>query len=468
MNRDYTYLTSTRTLCPVCRSVVDGKIVHDDQGVHVLRRCPEHGVFKELLESDLAYHLKKLAYDKPGTESTCQTEVRRGCPFDCGLCPEHDQHTCIGLIEVTRRCDLGCPTCFALAGAGRDLPLAQIERMMDFHLAAEGGKAEILQISGGEPTMHPDILEIIRMARRKNFGYVMLNTNGLRIAEDLAFVEALAEFRGGFEVYLQFDGLDDNIYQKMRGRPLLAVKQQAVANLSRLRVPTTLVCTVEAGTNDQSIGSLLFYGMQTPCVRGVNFQPLAYFGRLNGREDDTAPDAEQRTKRATLSGILQQIERQTSRMMRADDFIPLPCNVERVAITYLLKQKGSFVPITRGRDMRPYKHFFNNTFLFTFEDTLSGLKDENGSFEIGGCCDLVRDLKKALRFRYLFKSEEEQIRFVDENTFRISVSSFVDLYNFDLKSMQKECVHIITPDLKRIPFSSFNMLYRSQYDADYT
>ena len=458
MNRDYIYLASTRTLCHICQKLIDGKIIYNDQGVFILKQCPEHGEFRELLEEDAKYHLLKSQYDKPGTVSITQTETRLGCPFDCGLCPAHDQHTCIGLIEVTRRCNLRCGSCFADGGTGRDLPLDKIEAMMDFYLASEGGKAEILQISGGEPTLHPDILEIIRLARSKGFGYVMLNTNGLRIAEDPGFAEALGQFRGGFEVYLQFDGLSDEIYQKMRGQPLLAIKRQALRQLARCKVPTTLVYTVEAGINDQAIGETLVFGMNEPGVRGVNFQPLAFFGRLAGQG---------REQRITLSGVLQRIEKQTSGLIRMDDFIPLPCNVERVAITYLMRRDGAFIPITRGKDMREYKHVFNNTFLFTIENTLGSLQDENNCFGLGSCCDLVKDLRKFIPLGFLFQPKAEKIRFVDENTFRISVSSFVDLYNFDQKSMQKECVHIITPGLKRIPFSAYNMLYRRDDDASY-
>lgn len=247
LNGGTTYLSATRSLCNVCQKVIDGRIVADGQGVFILKRCPEHGSFRELLEEDAAWHLLKAGYDKPGTASSRQTGYNQGCPYDCGLCPDHDQHTCIGLLEVTRRCSLNCGNCFAEGGRGRDLPLELIARMMDFHLAAEGGHAEILQISGGEPTEHPEILDIIRMARSKGFGYVMLNTNGLRIARDPAFAAALAEFRGGFEVYLQFDGLDDAIYQSLRGQPLLELKRQALRHLGQNHVPATLVCTVKAG-----------------------------------------------------------------------------------------------------------------------------------------------------------------------------------------------------------------------------
>ncbi|MCJ7688322.1 MAG: radical SAM protein, partial [Clostridiaceae bacterium] len=137
------------------------------------------------------------------------SKVEKGCPYDCGssgICPQHDQHVCIALIEITTKCNLKCPLCFAVAGEGEFLSLDRIEKMMDFFIDSEYGQGEILQISGGEPTIHPDIIEIIRMAKSKNFKYVMLNTNGIRIAEDEEFASQLQQFIGGFEVYLQFDG----------------------------------------------------------------------------------------------------------------------------------------------------------------------------------------------------------------------------------------------------------------------
>ncbi|NTW72041.1 MAG: radical SAM protein [Eubacteriaceae bacterium] len=459
MNRDYTFHSYTRTMCSHCQKLIDGKIVYNDKGVFLIKNCPDHGEHRELLEEDPEYHLQKVQYDKPGTTSKLQTRVKDGCPYDCGLCPSHDQHTCIGLIEITMRCNLKCPVCYACAGQGKDLELKTIEGMMDCYMDAEGGKAEILQISGGEPTLHPDILDIIRMAKEKGFKYVMLNTNGIRIAEEEAFVRALSTFKGGFEVYLQFDGLKEEIYQKLRNESVLEMKKKALKNLNRCNIPTTLVCTVSQGVNDDHIGEIIAYGMDESCVRGVNLQPVAYFGRTEERD---------RLSRVTLSGILNRIEAQTAGLLKKSDFIPLPCDVERVAITYLFKNKsGGFIPITRGKDMREYKHIFNNTFIFTVEDTLRNFKDENIDFGISDCCGLVTDIKKMIPLGFIFKSKNEKMKFVDENTFRISASSFIDSYNFDMKSMQKDCVHVITPDLKRIPFSAYNMIHRGKYDGYY-
>jgi hypothetical protein len=443
-------------MCSKCGKIIDGKIIYNSKGVFIQKKCPICGDGIEILEEDYKYHLSKPKFDKQGTKSTIQTDVINGCPYDCGLCASHDQHSCIGIIEITKRCNLNCEMCFAKSGEGNDLNISQVEKMMDFYMEAENGKAEILQISGGEPTLHKNIIGIIKMAKDKGFKYVMLNTNGIRIAEDEEFVKEISDFISGFEIYLQFDGLCDDVYEKLRNKKMLQIKKKAIENLSKYNIPTTLVATIDKGVNDKYIGEILVFGMNTKCVRGVNYQPVSYYG-------ENSPDLD----RMTLSGVLNRIQEQTNKMIMQTDFIPLPCNVERVAITYLFKGDNGFVPITRDRDLSEFKGFIGNTFVFTVEDTIKNFKEDSKIFDVCACCDFINDIKKYLPKNFIFKSKKEKIKFVDENTFRISVSSFVDQYNFDIKSMQKECVHIITPDLKRIPFSAYNIIHRGKYDEYY-
>ncbi|MEI6732165.1 MAG: radical SAM protein [archaeon] len=450
--RDYKLVSFTLGMCPQCMKTIPTKIIERDGAIYLLKNCKEHGEQIDLLEEDAEFYNNRHSYNKPSTSSKTQTLVDRGCPFDCGLCPDHEQHTCIGLIEVTPLCDLGCPVCYACAGAGEPLKIEKIGEMMDFFQDAESGKAEILQISGGEPTMHPDIIKIIELAREKKFKYVMLNTNGLRLAQDEEFVKELSKFRGGFEIYLQFDGFDAKTYSYLRGRDILDIKKKAIENLDRYEIPTTLVATVEKGINDGEIGQIIEFGIKTKCVRGINFQPIAFFGRL--KKEHNLKD------RVTLTGILKRIEEQTKGMLKKSDFVPLPCDIDRVAVTYLYRSKDEFVPITRMLDIKNYIQVIDNTFAFDAESIMDRVKEQEG------CCDIsgfVKAMRQFVTPYFLLKSEKEKIKFVDENTFRISVTSFIDAYNFDMASMKRECVHIITPDLKRIPFSSFNMIHRKKY-----
>lgn len=450
--RDYIYHESVMSFCPQCMNIIPAKVVLKDSRVYLLKQCTKHGQQIELFEEDAAYYLRKREYDKPGTISTEQTGIERGCPFDCGLCPQHDQHTCIALIEVTNRCNLKCSVCYANAEDGSFLNLETIERMMDFYQEAEFQKAEILQISGGEPTTHPQIMEILKLAKLKNFKYVMLNTNGVRIAEDEAFVSELRQLVGGFEVYLQFDGFSEKTHRHFRGRDLSAVKKKAIDHLVKYSIPTTLVCTIEKGINDHEIGEMIAYGIGTKCIRGINFQPVAYFGRHPNIKTNN---------RVTLSGVINRIETQTNGMLLKDDFIPLPCNVERVAITYLYRSGEGFIPITRNTNIKDYLSRINNTFAFTIEDTFKEAgKGFLSTFPTCDCFKFMKNFSLMVPGNFDRLPKKERIRYVDENTFRISVTSFVDAYNFDMKSMQKECVHMITPDLKRIPFSAYNLLYR--------
>ncbi|HEX9060034.1 MAG TPA: radical SAM protein [Clostridia bacterium] len=454
-NRDYIFHEFTNSLCPECRRSVPAKVVLKDKKAYLLKYCPTHGEKFELLEEVSDYYLKKRQYDKPGTRMKIQTKVDKGCPFDCGVCPQHDQHACIGLIEVTTKCNLHCPMCYADAGQGSFLPLDNIEKMMDFFQDSEGGQAEILQISGGEPTLHPDIIKIISLAKEKKFKYVMLNTNGIRISEDEEFARELSKFAGGFEIYLQFDGFMESTYQALRGENLLDKKLKAVEYLTKYKIPTTLVSTISNGINDEEVGRIFTFGLNKPCVRGVNFQPAAFFGRTS---QDVAKN------RVTLSGVLKRLEQQTSGMLQMNDFIPLPCNVERVAITYMYRtSKGGFTPITRDARIKDYLHLVNNTFVFTIEDALKNagksIKDIKTTCD---CFKFLNDFRHIVPFDFFIKSKDQKKEYIDQNTFRVSVSSFIDAYNFDMKSMQKECVHIITEDLRKIPFSAYNTIHRSK------
>lgn len=461
MNRDYTYIEATSSFCNVCMKLVASKVIGKEGKVYILKYCPDHGETIALLEEDILYHLKKRHFDKPSTPMITQTSINKGCPYDCGICPMHDQHACIGLIEVTTRCNLNCPTCYANAGEGKDLTLEKISDMLDFFIKAEQGRGEILQISGGEPTLHPQILDIIQLAQDKKIQHVMLNTNGLRIAEDLEFVSQLSTFKGGFEVYFQFDGFKESTYQHLRGDRLFETKKKALQNLMDAKIPVTLVMTVEKGINDDEVGEVFSYALSKPYIRGVNYQPVAYFGRLDSRKEDKMDPL---MNRSTISSILNSFELQTNGMLTSEDFVPLPCDVERVAITYLSKSnKGGFIPITRHVEVKKYLHLINNTFAFTIEQMLENATEGKKNLKtFTSCCDLMSDFRRIVPFDFLTKSKAKKMEYIDYNTFRVSISSFIDPYNFDLKSMQKECVHVITPDLKKIPFSAYNMLYRQE------
>jgi uncharacterized radical SAM superfamily Fe-S cluster-containing enzyme len=261
----------------------------------------------------------------------------------------------------------------------------------------------------------------------------------------------LGKFKGNFEIYLQFDGFDEKIHKKLRGKDLKDIKKKAIQNLSKHEIPITLVSTIERGINDNEIGRIVEFGLGEEFIRGINFQPICFSGRLN--EHDVK-------KRITITGILKKIEEQTEEKILVNDFVPLPCNVERVAINYLYRSGKEFMPLARGLDIKKYIPFIDNTFNFDADNILEKIKNKPSGYLGCNCFSFLNDMRKIIPKEFILKTKEKKIEHVNQNTFRISVTSFPDAYNFDIKSMQKECVHIITPNLKKIPFSAYNMVHR--------
>lgn len=188
---EFLFYNTTQSICPRCYKKIDAQILVRENRVFMRKRCFKHGWFESLLSSDFEYYRSAERYNKPGMKKLeYQTEVTRGCPDDCGICSEHKQHTCLGLLEITSNCNMKCPICFAGSNGrtGVDLPLNVVERMIDTLKRSEE-KIEIIQLSGGEPTLHPEILLIIQRCKEAGVKTVMINTNGRRFAEDPYFAK---------------------------------------------------------------------------------------------------------------------------------------------------------------------------------------------------------------------------------------------------------------------------------------
>src|SRR6266702_574036 len=337
--RPYVFWGQTTSLCETCLALVPAKIAIKDNEVWYEKRCKTHGVQSTLISTDAAYWRLCKDYIKPGDKPLAfQNRTEFGCPYDCGLCPDHEQHSCLALIEINEHCNLTCPVCFAESSPqkSKHLPLSEIERMFDALVASEG-EPDLVQISGGEPTIHPQILEVIAAARRRPIKHIMINTNGIRIAEDPAFVDALAEIRPGFEVYLQFDSLNDEALKNIRGAALSRIRREALANLEARGISTTLVCTVKRGVNDAEIGAIVRHALTYKCVRGVNFQPVQDAGRNEGFDP--------KLNRIVLSEIRRRIV-EDSGVFADGDMIPLPCNPASISIGYGVRNGEQVIPLT--------------------------------------------------------------------------------------------------------------------------
>ena len=447
--RDEILLEVTRSLCPKCRALIDAQILVRDNRVVMRKRCPEHGWFEALVWSDAQMYLKAMPYNKPGTVPLhFNSQVQDGCPFDCGLCPEHQQHTCVGIIEVTGRCNLDCPVCFAGDEHSAQLSLEQVDSILENLLRCEEWP-DVVQFSGGEPTVHPQILDILRLARSKRIKAVMLNTNGLRIANDKRFVEALAEIRP--YVYLQFDGLEPRTYDLLRGRNLLDVKLRALDNLAQAGLGAILVTTVVKGVNDHEVGEVVKFGIKHPAVRGVSFQPGFATGRYLPPFDPL--------DRMTIPDVIKAIEAQTDGMFVADDIIPIPCCYPTCsAITYALLVEDEVIPLPRLLEVEDYLDYLANRAIP--EPAHEVVEALESLWSASGGQGPERAIQHACTACGIDFSHLEGL---EQMLFMIVIVAFMDEWNFDVKRAMKCCVHELLSGDRIIPFCVYNSVgYRER------
>ena len=448
--RPYLYYDHAVSVCTTCLRRVEASILIKDERVYLEKWCPHHGRERVLIADDAAYY--RMARERfikpPELPRQFNTERRWGCPYDCGLCPEHMQHSCLTLIEVTDHCNLRCPICYADSGPHRPgfRDMATIERMLDAVVANEG-EPDVVQISGGEPTLHPQFFEILDAARRRPIRHLMVNTNGLRIAKEPEFVERLATYMPGFELYLQFDSLRDEVHQELRGARLRDIRLRALEQLNRHDISTTLVVTVKKGLNDHELGDIIDFALQQPCVRGVTFQPIQHAGR--------AENFNPAVNRLTLTEVRRRILEQSPHF-KPDDIIPVPCNPDCLAMGYALKLGETVVPLT---GLIPHDTLINagrNTIVVERDEELREhvfkLFATNHSPE-GQACSLS-DLLCCL------PQVQAPAEIGYRNVFRVLIMAFIDAHGFDLRAVKKSCVHIAQPDGKIVPFDTFNLFYR--------
>ncbi|OLP15847.1 radical SAM protein [Leptolyngbya sp. 'hensonii'] len=455
--RPYLFYGLTNSVCSRCLTKVEAKIIFRDEKVYLVKHCTSHGREEVLIADDVAYYKQCQAFIKPGDMPLkFNTPIQYGCPYDCGLCPDHEQHSCLTLVEVTDRCNLSCPICYADSGVAelsetthqprRHRSLAQIEQMLDAVVANEG-EPDVVQLSGGEPTLHPEFFQILDRAKARPIKHLMINTNGLRLAHDRDFCDRLSQYMPGIEVYLQFDSFQEQALRELRGADLRAVREQAIAHLNEFKISTTLVVTLKKGLNDQEIGSMIDYALKQRCVRGITLQPIQAAGRLEGFE----PGRDRYTLTEVRRAILEQ-----SPYFQPKDILPVPCHPDCLAMAYALKLKGQVIPLTGLLDPTAFLSVMPNSVVYEQDEALKQqifkLFSTNHSPASSAttlkqllCCLPLVSVPAGLTY---------------ENVFRILIMQFLDPFNFDVRSVKRSCIHIAHPDGRIIPFDTYNMFYR--------
>jgi tetraether lipid synthase len=526
--RPYLFYDVAISICSSCYRKVEAKTVFQGGNVYLLKRCPQHGAERVLIADDIDYYrrCREIFIKPPEMPLVYNTPVKWGCPYDCGLCTDHEQHSCLTLVEICDYCNLRCPVCYAASGPERQQfrTLEQVEKMLDAVVRNEG-HPDVVQLSGGEPTVHRDFFKIVEMAKARPIRHLMVNTNGVRIAQEEDFAKRLAEYKEDFEVYLQFDSFEREPLMQLRGADLRRIREDALEKLNRYNIATNLVVTLKKGLNDHEIGKTIDYALKQPCVRGVTFQPIQDAGRLETWVEEGAPPLSSRplgrqggefevpsastdqtnatdakrgkyvrnfdpaTDRLTLTEVRRKILEQTN-VFRPEDIIPVPCHPDSLAMAYALKLNGKVTPLT---SMIPPEVLINgaaNTILYEQEpavrDNLFKLFATNhspassaGTLRELLCClpkiwipnDVTTNHMATNRVATgaspvppAHSAAESSPSLTYENIFRIIIMQFIDAHSFDVRSVKKTCVHIVHPDGRLIPFDTYNLFYRDDLE----
>ena len=475
-------LKRTTSRCPVCHAPCSAEVWRTGgipTKVLLKRTCPEHGEASACIASDARFYWLALGKSENGAccgtggrgsvlasrppngngssaaspdPTTCcsadgtnlGTLGRNAEPGDA-LGVMEKLSTCLALIEIVNSCNLSCPTCYADSplGSGRKVdavPLADLKRRIQGVIDRKGG-IEILQLSGGEPTLHPQFFELLRwLQEHPKIDYVLLNTNGVRIANDQTFARELgAAFRyGAFQLYLQFDGPQEAGQQSLRGADLRALRERCLEHCREMNIPVTLAMTVTPA-NLPHLWEAIAFGLRWPNVRGISFQPMFTSGRVLGfgsgalgNTSSQTPDAKPQIRLNTADIILAAVA-QSSGKLRFDDFTPLPCGDPNCAtIGYLLKVGGQVRSVSDFIDFTMVQDFLGTKIRYKLEDLMK-------------CGCESEPLGELLK----------QFELDESHTFRLFIKPFMDAGTWDEDRIDRCCTHVIRPDGKLDSFCRY-------------
>lgn len=494
----------TESLCPECGKILDATVYEKDGKVYMDKKCPEHGDFSDIYWSDVDAYLRAEHYACDGTglknphdKSLAEGENVHffidGRKFDVLSC------TSLALLDVTNRCNMNCPICFANAneaGYVYEPTFEEITAMLEALRAEEPIKCTAVQFSGGEPTVHPRIIEIVAKAKELGFAQIMLATNGLKFSRDYEMLKDCME-AGMNTIYLSFDGVSDDVYLQARDRKMLDVKLRVIENCKRLKEETgrspsvVLVPTLVRGVNDHQIGDITKFAFDnSEVVRGVNFQPVAFTGRITHEEVSEG--------RITLTDLTKKFEEQTGYAKSKDWYtVPVVTPISSFATeflgenmvsftthphcglaTYLFESDdGSVTPLPRFIDVKAFTEGLD-------EITAKMSKSKFKKFKALQVIKLLNrtvheeDMPAGLtkkRFTKTIKSimgnkSKKTLADFSWKMMYVGGMHFQDSYNYDIARTERCAIHYITPDLRVIPFCAYNggPEYREEVEAKFS
>lgn len=482
----------TTSLCPLCQSTIPAHVQERDGKVWINKRCSRCGEdFEDIYWSDSATFTKFEAYQTKGVGiETAIPITDKGCPYDCGICEQHQTRTVLAVMDLTNNCNMRCPVCFANAAKAGYLyepSFEQIEQMLHVLRAQKPWPVENILLSGGEPTLHPRIFDVLRLTEQLGFTFRAAATNGLRIARSMEFTQQLRD-AGMNSVYLQFDGLTSDVYKKFRGFDALNIKLKAIEHCRKADLLVVLVPTVIRGVNDDQIGDIIQFAFDNiDIIRAVNFQPVAFTGRISKEE--------LHENRITIPDLMKLAEEQTQGKIKSENWHPIPfvtpfekmlglisngnmpvtsVNSHCGAGAYLFKKGDTYVPIDSFGDVHLAKklveqeleRYHKRGVYRTARTKLSLLRLANkvvNWHEVPEYFSLKTMIRNQLiRSRHTITGDE-----LRRNFLFIGSMHFMDPYNFDINRVQKCCIHYIVPDGRIIPFCSYNSIHRPKVEKQY-
>ncbi|HTX44538.1 MAG TPA: radical SAM protein [Methanocella sp.] len=482
----------TKSICPECLSVIDATVEKKDGRVMITKECKQHGTFSDVYFSDSRIYDKFEKYRAKGIGlENPNTEEKHGCPYDCGMCPNHKTSTLLANIDVTNRCNFSCPLCFANArksGYVYEPTMEQIRGMFQMLRDEKPVPCYAVQFAGGEPTMREELPEIIRMAKDMGFYQIMIATNGMKLARSKEYCRELRNTPLS-TIYLQFDGVTEDPYIKLRGFNALPFKLQALDNMRETGLGNVvLVPTLVRGVNSgQAADIIKFAAKNVDIVRAVNFQPVSFAGRVETEE--------LKNGRITIPDLLGMLEEQSGGDISKDDFFtcsavaPISDIMEawtgqpQVKFTIhphcgtgtyvFVDEKGGMLPVTRFVDvaglMETVERISQETRGARHPKVLIGEKLVR---EVPKYVDL-RKAPKGLNITKLmttFVTGGDPVKVLADfhsRSILIGAMHFMDPYNFDLERVQSCGIHYATPDGRVIPFCTYNTLYRQAVEKKF-
>lgn len=476
-------IKNTDSICPECHKVIPARIFEEGGVVYIDKECSEHGRSKDVYwgDYDLYVRATKFSHEGTGFENP-RTKTVKDCPFDCGPCPQHKSHTVLSIIDVTNRCNLSCPVCFAFAGAVGyvyEPTYEQIGEMLDNLRNNRPVPANAIQFSGGEPTLRKDLPEIVKMAKAKGFRHIEVNTNGIRLAKSVDYCRELKK-AGASTIYLQFDGVTERPYRVLRGANLLPTKLKAIENLRKAGWRSiVLVPTLAKGVNDDQLGALVDFAVKNrDIVRSLNIQPVSITGRI---------DYEKRKEmRITIPDCVKLIENQTKGKIKRTDFYTVPFVVPMAqaigalrrrgyveftahphcgTATYIVPdEKGDYKPITRYGDVEELFGAFGKV----YEQIKAGKRRRA---QLTLFVKALRSVKFEFVRKHLLpiiaKGDYKSLSELHHRLIMIGMMHFMDPYNFDLERAQQCVIHYAVPDGRIISFCTMNTLHRGEVEKKF-